>query len=151
MKARSLLPILLAALLAGCPSNTTEEGVAQAEDQSVCATEDAGAAVDVNGVYDYRGDRAPYLLRGTITFEQTGTTVRVLDTTYANVNDRRLEGEGTIVGNRLEITIVPINGDTDYEADLIFLFGDGGDTFCVSFSDTNEDVGGMGSYRGTRQ
>lgn len=151
MTARILLPTLLVALVAGCPSNTTEEGVPQ-EDPNACATEDAAAVVDVTGVFDYRGDRAPFFLRGTITFEQTGDTVKVLDTTYANApQDRRLEGEAMLVGNRLDITLLPINGDTDYEADLVFLFGDGGDSFCCSFSDTNNDIGDMGSYRGTKK
>ena len=91
-----------------------------------------------------------FLLRGTITFEQDGTRVRVTDTTYENAFDRALEGEGTLEGNRLLITLVPRNGETDYSAEVLFLFGDEGATFCVEFDDTNGDAGPMGTYRGER-
>ncbi len=108
------------------------------------------AVVDVTGVYRYLSTTG-YFLRGTITFQQTGTTVRVTSTTYDNANDRELEGEATIVGNRLDIVLVPTNGDPDYSADVTFLFSPDGDEFCCAFSDTNDDVGPLGSYEGTRQ
>jgi len=108
------------------------------------------AVVDVNGVYRYSGPGA-YRLRGTITFEQVGATVRVIGTTYDNANDRELEGEGTIVGNRLDIVLVPINGDVDYSADITFHFSPDGNEFCCAFSDTNDDTGPMGSYIGVRE
>lgn len=115
-----------------------------------CPELDAGASADVSGTFFYSSP--VFLLRGTITFEQEGETVRITDTTYENVNDRRLMGEGTIVGNRLDVVLVPINGDTDYSANVSFAFSEAGDSFClVSFSDTNDDVGGAGSYRGERQ
>jgi hypothetical protein len=108
-------------------------------------------ALDVTGVYRYQGDRSPFLLRGTITFEQTGDMVRVVDTTYDNANDRALEGLGTLVDNRLDIVLVPINGDLDYQAEITFLFSPDGATFCCGFSDTNDDAGPLGSYFGERQ
>ncbi len=108
------------------------------------------AVVDVTGVYRYLG-QGVYSLRGTITFDQTGATVRVVGTTYDNANDRDLEGVGTIVGNRLDITLVPVNGDVDYEADVTFLFSPDGDEFCCGFDDTNDDTGPLGSYTGVRQ
>jgi len=108
------------------------------------------AVVDVNGTYAYSGSTG-YFLRGTITFAQVGTTVQCIGTTYANSNDRELEGTGTLVGNRLDITLVPINGDVDYEADVTFLFSPDGSQFCCGFDDTNHDTGPLGSYLGVRQ
>jgi hypothetical protein len=140
--ARSLL---LLALVAACTSDADPEVAAwDCEEQPL-------AAPDVNGVYRYEGSGPPYFLRGTITFEQTGATVRVLDTTYDNAADRALEGQGTLVGNRLDILLVPRNGDPDYEAEITFLFSPDGDFFCCAFSDTNSDAGPLGSYRGERQ
>lgn len=115
-----------------------------------CADEDTSAGIDVTGTFDYIGlDGFP--LSGTIAFEQDGDVVRVVDTTYDVGNDRALMGEGTLVGNVLEITLVPQNGDADYRADVTFVFGSNGLEFCVVFSDTNGDVGDLGSYRGVRQ
>jgi hypothetical protein len=76
--------------------------------------------------------------------------VRITDTTYENSSDRRLEGEATLQGNRLDIQLVPQNGDTNYRADVLFLFSEDGNEFCVEFSDTNGDAGELGTYRGTR-
>ena len=113
--------------------------------------EELGAAVvNVNGTYRY-ASTVGYGLRGTITFVQSGTNVICTGTTYDNANDRELEGQATIVGNRLEIQLVPINGDPDYSADVTFLFSPDGGQFCCSFSDTNGDVGQMGAYDGERQ
>jgi len=150
---RALLPLFLAGLLAGCDSNSSPDtgNSGSTPGNPVCASEDPAATIDVTGTYRFFGLSSPYLMRGTITFEQTGSTVRVTGMTYENSHDRTLEGEGTLAGNRLDILLVPTNGDTDYEADITFLFGDDGDTFCVSFSDTNLDTGPMGSYRGERQ
>ncbi len=115
-----------------------------------CVDEDPSAGVDVTGTFDYIGfDEFP--LTGTITFEQDGDVVRVVDTTYDVGDDRALMGEGTLIGNVLEITLVPQNGDTDYRGDITFVFGSEGRDFCVMFSDTNGDVGDLGSYRGVRQ
>jgi len=114
-----------------------------------CAPPDPAAVVSVAGVFRYEGD-SPFLLRGTITFEQEGDAVRVTGVTYDNSADRPLVGEGTLAGNRLEIDLVPENGDPDYLARVTFLFGDGGATFCVEFSDTNGDAGPLGTYSGTR-
>jgi hypothetical protein len=55
-----------------------------------------------------------------------------------------------LVGNQLDLELVPENGDSDYSADVTLLFEDGGGAFCLSqFTDTNDDRGGEGSYRGT--
>jgi hypothetical protein len=108
------------------------------------------AVVDVTGTYRYTGTPG-HFLRGTITFVQAGTTVVCTGTTYDNANDRELEGTATIVGNRLDITLVPINGDLDYEADISFLFSPDGSQFCCAYSDTNLDMGPLGSYTGVRQ
>jgi hypothetical protein len=108
------------------------------------------AVVDVTGTYRYASTTG-YFLRGTITFVQTGTTVRCTSTTYDNALDRELEGEATIVGNRLDIHLVPTNGDLDFSADVTFLFSPDGDTWCCSFADTNGDNGPLGSYEGVRQ
>ena len=78
------------------------------------------------------------------------SVVRVTDTTYENAFDRALEGEGTLESNRLAITLVPKNGETDYSAEVLFLFGEDGETFCVEFDDSNGDTGPMGTYRGRR-
>lgn len=127
---------------AGCPQLGPEL-------PDTCAAQEAGADVNVAGIYRYGGD-SPRLLSGTITFEQEGEVVRVLDTTYDLTADRRLEGTAVLRGNRLTIQLVPRNGDTDYTADVTFLFSDGGDEFCVEFSDTNGDAGPMGTYKGVR-
>jgi hypothetical protein len=75
-----------------------------------------------------------------------------VNTSYDNSSDRALESAFTpLHGNRLDIVLTPRNGDTNYRADVTFIFSDDGDTFCVEFSDTNGDTGGMGSYRGVRQ
>jgi hypothetical protein len=125
--------IFAPALLAGC----------------TCPPEIPTAKVDVSGTYSYSGDSI-FLLRGTITFEQEEDVVRVTGVTYENSRDRDLVGESVLRGNRLPITLVPKNGDTDYRADVTFLFSDDGETFCVEFSDTNGDAGGMGTYQGTK-
>jgi hypothetical protein len=140
-----LLSILLL-LAAGCSSDGSAPPPAAAWD----CEELPLAVVDVNGVYRFSGEGI-YSMLGTITFEQTGTTVRVVGTHYDNVDDRELEGEATIVGNKLEITLVPINGDLDYSADVTLLFSPDGESFCCAFSDTNDDVGSMGSYKGVRE
>lgn len=114
-----------------------------------CPEIDAGTTADVSGTFRYSSPL--FLLRGTIVFEQTGSTVHVVDTTYDNADDRRLEGEAKLVGNRLDIVLVPINGDTDYSARVDFAFSASGDSFCVvGFTDTNGDEGGQGSYSGVR-
>jgi hypothetical protein len=114
-----------------------------------CADEDSESTVDVTGTFRYAGD-VPGPLTGTVVLEQEGDTVRVLDSTSDFSPNRALEGEGTLAGNRLDIRLVPRNGDTDYIADVTFVFSDGGREFCVSFSDTNDDAGVLGSFIGTR-
>ncbi len=105
----------------------------------------------VDGVYIYSGNSGAFPLRGLITFEQDGDTVRVLSTTYFNALDRSLKGETTIVGDTVTIRLVPVNGDTDFHADCTFVFSTDRNTFQVQFADTNGDNGPLGSYRGTRQ
>ncbi len=114
-----------------------------------CDELDAGTTADVSGAFRYSSPL--FHLSGTITFEQTGNTVQIVDTTYDTVDDRKLSGAGELQGNRLDVVLVPTNGDTDYSADVSFAFNAAGDSFCiVGFSDTNDDVGGAGSYRGRR-
>ncbi len=114
-----------------------------------CVTNEAHATFSVTGVYRYRAAEL-FDLSGTITFAQEGDTVRVIDTTYDFVANRALTGIGDLEGNRLIITLVPRNGDTNYRADVTFLFSDDGDEFCVAFSDTNADTGELGSFIGIR-
>lgn len=145
---RGLFPYLscaLGALLAvSCGGeDAVETGPVQ------CVSSDPAAQVDVAGLFEY-GGASRFLLKGTITFEQEGDLVRVTDTTYTNAFDRALEGEATLEGNRLLIELVPKNGDPDYTAEVLFLFGEGGQTFCVEFTDTNGDEGVMGTYSGRR-
>ena len=133
----TLVLLLAAAALAACHDGGTP------------AQQNTGP-LDVTGTYDYVG--APgFFLRGSITFEQTDDTVRVTRTVYVNSPDRPLIGEGTLVGERLDITLVPENGDTDFHADCTFVFFDNGDRFDVGFADTNGDNGPVGAYRGTRR
>jgi hypothetical protein len=106
--------------------------------------------LEVTGTYDFSGGPG-FFLRGSIAFEHPGDTVRVTETVYLNSPDRALVGEGTLVGDRLDIALVPENGDTDFQADCTFVFSDGGDRFDVGFSDTNGDAGPIGAYRGTRR
>jgi hypothetical protein len=128
----------LGALFAGCNDDDPRN-------RPSCSDVLADAGPNVAGTYRYAGP-----LRGTIALEQTGTTVRLVKTTYDNADDRPLVGEGTLSGNELRMRMVPENGDTDYEAQVRFVFDRAGDGFCVEFSDTNDDRGGLGSYVGRR-
>lgn len=117
-----------------------------------CPEFDASATPNVAGTYRYSS--LAFSLKGTIAFQQEGNVVRVLDTSYDNADSRAraLQGEATLQGNYLDVTLAPTNGDTDYVADVQFAFDRTGDTFCLrGFSDTNDDVGGEGSYTGYRQ
>jgi hypothetical protein len=116
-----------------------------------CGADDPQAAIDVRGRYHYASSQG-YALRGTITFEQIDRLVRVTETTYENADDRPLMGEATLAGNRLDITLRPTNGDTDYQAMVGFRFDHPASaTFCVTgFVDTNGDHGGARSYEGER-
>jgi hypothetical protein len=127
------------ALLGACEGDDDPRGPS-------CAAVDGDAGLSVAGSYRYFGP-----LRGTITLDQTGNTVRLVNTTYDNADDRPLIGEGTLAGNELRMRMVPENGDTDYTADVRFVFEATGDRFCVEFSDTNDDRGGLGSYVGRRE
>jgi hypothetical protein len=105
-----------------------------------------GAGLDVAGVYDYESPL--WNLSGTITFAQQGNRVSVVETTY-NHDARSLVGEADLEGNRLDVTLTPANGDTDYSAGVSLIFAEGGERFCLlQFTDTNDDYGGEGSYRG---
>ncbi|MEE9296728.1 MAG: hypothetical protein V3W34_17430 [Phycisphaerae bacterium] len=114
-----------------------------------CTPQDETAAPDVSGVFRYAAAEG-FSLSGTIVFAQQGDTVRVLDTTYDFGTDRALQGEAQLEGNTLDIQLFPRNGDTDYRADVIFVFSDDGNEFCVAFSDTNGDRGDLGSFVGVR-
>ncbi len=111
----------------------------------------AGQPINVAGTFRYSG-RSFLSLRGTITFTQEGDQVRVTGATYDNSGDRDLVGgPAPIVGDTLNIVLVPKNGDPDYRADIKFVFTADGSQFSVQYSDTNGDAGDLGSYRGTRQ
>lgn len=99
-----------------------------------------GIAVHVAGTYDWGFDIAE-LLFGTITFAQDGKTVTVTQTFHAAPGNRELTGQGRLEGNRLDVRMVPANGDTDYHADTSFLFSPDGERFRTDFSDTNGDAG----------
>lgn len=123
-----------------------------------CADLREDATLNVAGVFRYAGNGAnaetggSFNLSGTITFEQQDNMVRVTDTTYDSVGLRRLESEfADLQGNELVLTLNPINGDTDYQAAIKFVFGENGNEFCVGFVDTNNDQGALGSFRGVRQ
>ena len=109
------------------------------------------SVLDVSGIYQFVGEEVPNTMKGTITFDQEGDLVRVTGTTYEDNPSRELKGEATIKGTRLEIVLVPINDDPTYEAEVLFIFSEDGNTFEVSFTDTNGDEGSMESYTGVRQ
>ena len=141
--------ILLTAALGGC---STEQEPTVAHDGNTVATAPGTLpTLDVSGTYQFVGEEVPNTMKGTITFEQEGDLVRVTGTKYENNPARELKGEATIKGTRLEIVLVPINDDPTYEAEVLFIFSEDGDTFEVSFTDTNGDEGDMGSYTGVRQ
>src|SRR6185503_405728 len=94
-----------------------------------CGRDDPGAVVDVAGTYRYASSRG-FALTGTIVFAQTERQVQVLETTYDNADDRPLKGAAPLAGNRLDITLTPLNGDTDYEAKVGFLFDPATSAFC---------------------
>ncbi|MGH7162737.1 MAG: hypothetical protein ACREID_04575 [Planctomycetota bacterium] len=112
---------------------------------------DLPAPILVTGTYAYQGTAPEFSLRGTIAFEQVGDVVRVVEVVYDNSGDRPLIGEATLEGDRLEISLVPENGDTDFRADVTFVFNEDRSSFQVEFADTNGDTGGLGSYVGTRE
>jgi len=119
--------------------------------------EDA-TGVNVAGVFRYSGQGlnagtgGTFELSGTISFEQEENRARVVDTTYDFSGLRRLESEfAELRGNRLNLALSPRNGDADYQAAVKFVFSLDGDEFCVEFMDTNNDQGGLGSFRGVRQ
>ena len=123
-----------------------------------CARANPNTAVNVAGTFRYSGTGTnqdtgfEFLLSGTVTFEQTDNMVRVSDSTYDFPGNRPVSGEFTeLQGNRVVMQLTPINGDTDFRADVTFVFTDGGDRFSVAFSDTNGDAGELGSFVGRRR
>jgi len=145
MRFQLVMILLACALLGSCGSPT------ELVEEFLCATDNPGASINVAGTYDYRGT-LPYNLNGSITFQQNGAAIECVETTYTGLSaNRPLIGSGTLVGNTLQIALVPENGDMDYRADVTIRFSDGGDRFCVAFSDTNADAGGLGSFTGTRR
>ncbi|MCH7705236.1 MAG: hypothetical protein IIB61_08990, partial [Planctomycetes bacterium] len=123
-----------------------------------CADETEDATLNVAGVFRYGGNGVnadtggSFNLSGTITFEQQDNMVRVTDTTYDSGGLRRLESEfAELRGNELFLTLNPINGDTDYQAAIEFVFSEDGNEFCVEFVDSNSDQGAVGSFTGVRQ
>ena len=143
--ARTLVVSLFAIGLGGCDSSST----ALPAPGPTCSYDDPAATLDVSGVYRYWSPL--FSLRGTITFAQSGSEASVLETTYASGDDRSLMGSDTLAGNRLDMRLVPVNGDTDYSANVTFSFSASGNDFCLlAFDDTNGDRGGVGSYYGER-
>ena len=114
-----------------------------------CPDAPPATTIDVTGTYRYSGV-APLSLSGTITFEQTGRRVLLVNTTYDLGGNRPLVGEANLDDNVLQMALIPENGDTDYRADVTFVFSDDGKQFCVAFRDTNNDSGSLGSFRGER-
>ena len=141
--------ILLTAALVGCGAE--QEPTVADDGNTVVTAPGTLSRLDVSGTYQFVGEEVPNTMKGTITFEQEGDLVRVTGTKYENNPSRELKGEATIKGTRLEIVLVPIDDDPTYEAEVLFIFSEDGDTFEVSFTDTNGDEGDMGSYRGVRQ
>jgi hypothetical protein len=114
-----------------------------------CPELDEEAAPAVAGTFHY--ESLVLGLSGTIVFEQDGQQVRVIDTTYDQDEARALVGEAPLTGNHLNVVLTPKNGDTDYSARVRLAFDAAGDEFCLlSFTDTNDDVGGEGYYTGSR-
>jgi hypothetical protein len=114
-----------------------------------CAAADPMASVAVGGTFRYGSPR--FALAGTITFAQDGSMVTVTDTTYDTGRDRALTGAAPLQGNRLDVALVPKNGDTNYRAEVSLVFSEAGRRFCLlSFTDTNGDTGGEASYVGIR-
>ena len=157
-----LLLVSLSIVLSACggvdgdPASTSVAGTAPTTATEVTqkteVTPTTGlSTLDVSGTYQFVGEELPNTMKGTITFEQEGDLVRVTGTKYENNPSRELKGEATINGTRLEIVLGPINDDPTYEAEVLFIFSEDGDTFEVSFTDTNGDEGDMGSYTGVRQ
>ena len=123
-----------------------------------CAGSMPEAVINVAGVFRYSGDGSNagtgngFSFSGTITFEQDGNRVRVSDTTYDVGVLRPVAGDfAELDGNVLDTVLTPINGDEDYVAAVRFIFSDDGNEFCVQFTDTNDDSGGLGSFVGSRQ
>jgi hypothetical protein len=123
-----------------------------------CAGQREDAMIDVAGVFRYAGSGAnaktggEFNLSGSITFEQQDNMVRVTDTTYDFSGLRSLESEfAELRGNELFLALTPINGDTDYQAAIKFVFSEDGNQFCVEFVDTNTDQGQLGSFTGVRE
>ncbi len=157
-----LLLVSLSIVLSACgevdfaPASTSVAGAAPTTATEVTQTTEVTpttdlSTLDVSGTYRFVGEEVPNTMKGTITFEQEGDLVRVTGTKYENNPSRELKGEATIKRTRLEIVLVPINDDPTYEAEVLFIFSEDGDTFEVSFTDTNGDEGDMGSYTGVRQ
>lgn len=116
-----------------------------------CGAEMPNASLNVAGTYRY-ASATGYAQTGTIAFSQTERRVDVTMTTYDNSDDRSLRGAANLAGNRLDITLVPVSGETDYEARVGFLFDAATSAFCVTgFTDSNGDHGGAASYHGERQ
>ena len=140
--ARSSAAGLFALFAAGCLGGESNTPI-------LCPAVDPGTAVTASGVYRYASGE--FALSGTITFSQEGARVQVTDTSYDTGRDRSLIGAATLAGNRLDITLTPKNGDTNYTADVSFVFYSGGRRFCLlGFSDTNGDTGREGSYLGAQ-
>jgi hypothetical protein len=129
----------------------------QSVEVASCAVEDPAATVNAAGVYRYAGEGTnvsgySFLLSGTVTLEQDGNLIRVADCTYDSPGLRPIESEWTpLEGNKAAMKLVPRNGDTDYVADVTFIFNDGGGEFCVAYMDTNGDMGDMGSFRAVHE
>jgi hypothetical protein len=143
-RAGLIAALFVAVFAAACPDGDRASG----RDLG-CPAIDGAAAITAAGVYRYVS--AEFALSGTITFAQEGSLLRVTDTSYDTGNDRSLIGSAALAGNRLDIVLTPKNGDTNYTAQVSFVFSDGGRRFCLlGFSDTNGDTGQEASYLGAQ-
>ena len=155
MRKRPIVVLLLSA--SGMMLLAVAVGCFVPVDIDSCSALNTQAMIDVGGTFRYSGagenidTSQGFVISGTITFEQDGNRVRVTNTTYDFSGLRALQSEFTeLDGNRLLLEMTPINGDTDYTANVGFLFSDDGGEFCVEFMDTNNDQGDLGSFVGER-
>jgi hypothetical protein len=163
--------VLALALAAGCLDGGAGYGPVR------CPAVDPQASVFVDGRYRYASYRFTLRGTITFAQVAGDPRVRVTGTTYDNAGDRPLVGESVLQGNRLDIRLVPRasttggndggenggidggndagqdahndGGRPDYSAQVSFVFYEAGARFCLlGFSDSNGDVGDMGSYVG---
>ena len=112
----------------------------------------------ITGIYLYQGmgvnaqTDQEFRLSGTITFEPDGNRVRVSATTYDGASLRPLDSEfGELDDDTVLLSLAPSNGDSGYRAEVTFVFSSDRSEFQVTFEDTNNDMGELGSFVGVFQ